>query len=166
METIKLRRCLIILFCLSFFGCTLRSVDTSESGSGKEGIPRILIAYQSTKFKRHLVSEIRTSLQEKPVYIKMMDVRSLRNESTQRYDAVVIISNCWAGRPDPRVEDFIIGVPEKHKIILLTTGDTDNWQPESAGVDAITSASKLSDSSRIAQIITDKVEHLIETKSM
>jgi hypothetical protein len=141
-------------------------VDTSETGGSYEGTPRILIATQHTKFKRTLVSEIRTSLQKKPCYIKIIDVKALRNESIQNYHAVVIINKCMAGRPDPRVEDYILDVPEKHKIIMLTTGIMDSWKPESQDVDAMTSASTLSESSRIAQIITGKVGHLIDSKSM
>ncbi|MBW2410385.1 MAG: hypothetical protein JRF72_11350 [Deltaproteobacteria bacterium] len=166
MKRRKLCRWLMVLFCLFFSGCTMKSVDTSESGGDEEGLPRILIACQKTKFKRYLVSEIRTTLQEKSVYIKIIDVKSLRNESTENYHAVVIINKCMAGRPDPRVEDFITAVPEKHKIILLTTGIMDSWKPESSEIDAMTSASSLSESTRIAQIITDKVEHLIDSKRM
>ena len=161
MESKRLCSCLMVLFCMFFLGCTLRSVDTSESGGDDKDIPRILIAYQKTKFKRHLVSDIRTSLQEKPIYIKMIDVKSLRNEFTGNYHAVIIINKCMAGRPDPRVEDFITAAPEKHKIILLTTGMMESWKPESSEIDAMTSASSLSESSRIARIITGKVEHLI-----
>ncbi len=166
MKRRKLCSCLMVLFGLFFLGCTMKSVDTSESGDDEEGLPRILIAYQKTKFKRNLVSEIRTSLQQNPVYIKIIDVKLLRNESTENYHAVVIINRCIAGRPDPRVEDFITAVPEKHKIILLTTGMMDNWKPESSEIDAMTSASSLSESTRIAQIITGKVEHLIDSKRM
>ena len=161
MESRRLCSYLMVLFCLFFLGCTLRSVDTSESGADEEGIPRVLIAYQKTKFKRHLVSDIRTSLQQKPIYLKMIDVKSLRNESTENYHAVIIINRCMAGRPDPRVEDFITAAPQKHKIILLTTGALASWKPDSSEIDAMTSASSLSESSRMARIITGKVEHLI-----
>ena len=159
-------RSLIGLFCLYFIGCTLKSVDTQETGSSDQGVPRILIASQQSKFKRALVAEIRTALQKKPCYIKIIDVKALRKESIQNYHAVVIINKCMAGRPDPRVEDYILGVPQKGKIILLTTGYMDAWMPQSPEVDAMTSASTLSESNRIAQMITGKVTDLIESKSM
>lgn len=161
-------RYLIGFFCLCFigFGCTLKSVDTRETGSSDQGAPRILIAYQQSKFKHALVADIRTALQKKQYYIKIIDVKALRNESVQNYHAVVIINKCMAGRPDPRVEDYILEVPQKDKIILLTTGYMDAWKPESPEVDAMTSASKLAESNRIAQIITGKVTYLIDSKKM
>ena len=159
-------RYLIGVFCICFIGCTLKSVDTEETGSSDQGVPRILIAYQHSKFKRTLVAEIRTALQKKQYYIKMIDVKALRNESVQNYHAVVIINTCMAGRPDPRVEDYIRQVPQKDKIILLTTGYMDDWKPEYLGVDAMTSASRLAESNRIAQIITGKVTDLVDAKRM
>ena len=160
------RKWWIGLLCLLCFGCTLKSVDTRETGSGDEGAPRILIASQQSKFKRALVAEIRTALQKKQYYIKIIDVKALRDESIHNYHAVVIINKCMAGRPDPRVEDYILEATQKHKIILLTTGVMEAWKPDSEKVDAMTAASKLSESNRIARIITGKVTHLIDSESM
>ena len=66
-----------------------------------------------------------------------------------------------AGRPDPRVESFIVDVQEKNKIVLLTTGVMESWKPDSSEIDAITSASTLSESSLIAQTIVGKVLDLV-----
>ena len=157
------RRWWIGLLCLLCFGCTLGSVDTRETGSGDEGAPRILIASQQSKFKRALVAEIRTALQKKQYYIKIIDVKALRDESIHNYHAVVIINKCMA---DPRVEDYILEATQKDKIILLTTGVMEAWKPDSDKVDAMTAASKLSESNRIARIITGKVTHLIDSQSL
>ena len=69
-----------------------------------------------------------------------------------------------AGRPDPRVESFIIEVQEKNKVVLLTTGLMDSWKPESPEIDAMTSASILSESSQIAQSIVGKVLGIIQVQ--
>ena len=120
----------------------------------------MLIASQKTKYKQTLVSEIRSSLEKNNYYIKIIDVRGLRNESARNYDTIVIINKCMAGRPDPRVEDFVEGVEQKNKIVLLTTGRLESWKPESPDIDAMTSASTMSDSNRIARVIVDKVRSL------
>jgi len=40
------------------------------------------------------------------------------------------------------------------------------WKPDSPEVDAMTAASKLSESNRIARIVTGKVTHLVDSQSM
>ena len=155
-----LSKCIISLLCLLFIGCTLKTVDTNETGNRKSGAAKVLIASQKTKFKRTLVSEIVSSLKDNNYYIKVIDVRGLRSESPQNYDTIVIINKCMAGRPDPRVEDFIEEVEQKNKIVLLTTGRLESWKPESPDIDAMTSASALSDYSRIAGVIVGKVKDL------
>ena len=160
MKFSMLSRCLISFSCLLVIGCTLKTVDTRETGSRNKGTAKVLIASQKTKFKRTLVSEIRSSLKDNNYYIKVIDIRGLRDESPQNYDTIVIINKCMAGRPDPRVEDFIEEVAQKNKIVLLTTGKLDSWKPESPDIDAMTSASTMSDSNRISRLIVDKVERL------
>lgn len=90
--------CCVCSMFLFILGCTLKTVDTSETGSRKVSAAKVLIASQQTKFKRSLVSEIRTSLQKNDYYIKIIDVRGLRDETTLNYDAVVILNKCMAGR--------------------------------------------------------------------
>jgi hypothetical protein len=156
----------MIVSTLSFIGCTLKTVDTSETGVEKDGISRILIATQKTKYKRVVVSEIKGALENNSFYIKVIDVKKLRNESTHQYNAIIIINRCIAGRPDPRVESFIVDVREKNKIVLLTTGIMDSWKPDSPEIDAMTSASKLDDSRQIAQTIVGKVLDIINKQKI
>jgi hypothetical protein len=83
---------------------------------------------------------------------------------TEEYNAVVILNRCMAGRPDPRVESFIDTTEQKDKVILLTTGQLDSWRPDSKEVDAMTSASIMSESAKIAQTIAGKVLMLLNTQ--
>ena len=121
--------CFMLFLCIALWGCTLKTVDTSETGMAKAYVPKVLIATQHTKFKRRVVSEIKDSLKNNSYYIKVIDVRKLKNESTANYNAVVIINRCMAGRPDPRVESFINDVQDKNKIVMLTTGRMESWKP-------------------------------------
>ena len=155
---------LAIVSCLIVVGCTLKTLETKESGIAGSIKPKVLIASQNTKFKAAVVSEIRDTLVKNSCYIKTIDVNKLRTESMDQYSAIVIINKCMAGRPDPRVESFIIDVRKKNKIVLLTTGIMDSWKPESPEIDAMTSASTLSESSRIAQTIVGKVLGIIQSQ--
>jgi hypothetical protein len=161
---IKFRDGLVFLFILSHVilgGCALKSVDTLETGEKYAPQCRLLIATQASKFKDAVVAELRNTLGKNACFIKVIDVKGLIDQSTDDYHAVVIISQCMAGRPDPRVEAFIDEVSQKNKVVLLTTGALASWKPDSSQVDAMTSASRLSESSAVAQSIVGKVLALI-----
>ena len=145
--------CLLIVLS----GCTMKAVDTADTGDSATAEKRVLIASQNSKFKRALVSEIKDTLQTNAYFIRVIDVKKLNAESVSDYNAIVVINRCMAGRPDPRVETFIDNAFPKHRIIVLTTGRLDSWKPEAKGVDAMTSASNLNESSIIAQRIVSRV---------
>jgi hypothetical protein len=105
---------------------------------------------------------MRDTLENNSSYLKVIDVKKLPQESIKDYHAVIILNQCMAGRPDPRVESFIDDAPQKEKIIVLTTGRLDSWKPESPRVDAITSASVMSRSTIIGQTLAGKALEIIK----
>ena len=161
-----IRRYGFFLFCLSFgfWGCASPSLTTVESGPAAASNRKVLLATQNSKFKRAVVSKIHDELNQNSVYLKIVDVKLLKNQSSAEFSAVVIINKCMAGRPDPRVESFIDSEPQKNKIIVLTTGILDSWKPDASGVDAMTSASVLDKSDQVAKIIVNRVLALINSK--
>jgi len=158
------RSCILMICFLTFFGCTLKTVDTIETGDKTALKSKVLIATQNSQFKGEVLSEIKKALGEDVSYIKVVDVKRLPNESVDQYSAVVILNSCMAGRPDPRVESFIDNIQDKNKLVVLTTGRLDSWKPESPEVDAITSASTMSETGVVARTIADKVMVIINSK--
>ena len=158
------RSCILIVCFLTFFGCTLKTVDTIETGDKTALKSKMLIATQNSQFKGEALSEIKKALGEDISYIKVVDVKRLPNESVDQYIAIVILNSCMAGRPDPRVESFIDDIPEKGKLVVLTTGRLDSWKPDSSEVDAITSASTMSKTDAVAREIADKVRVIINSQ--
>jgi hypothetical protein len=62
------------------------------------------------------------------------------------------------------VESFIDREAPKNKIIVLTTGVRDSWKPDAPGVDAMTSASVMDKSDKIARSIANRVLALVNSK--
>ncbi len=151
-----------LLLGLFFWSCASPPVETTESIPDADSQSRVLIATQRTKFKKEVVSEIRRALDRNSIYIKTVDLKNLRYQDTDAFSAIVIINRAMAGRPDPRVESYIDYEPQKNKIVILTTGMMDAWKPDTEGVDAITSASALNKSDKIAKIIVNKVLAIVE----
>jgi hypothetical protein len=155
-------RLLLIFLSLVLWGCASPPVETTQSGPVAVSKKRVLIATQNSKVKQAVVSEIRNALNNNSFYIKVVDIKNLRYQGTREFSAVVIINRALAGRPDPRVESYIDNEPQKNKIIILTTGILDAWKPDTEGVDAMTSASVISKSDKIAQKVVSKVLALVE----
>jgi hypothetical protein len=156
---------LLLVGAILLVACSLRSVETSESGGLTTSAARILIATENSKFKRAVVSDVRQGLKPENPYIKVIDVKALRGESTYDYDAVVIVNTCMAGRPDPRVEEFIENAAQKHKLVVLTTGMLDSWKPATKEVDAMTSASVMDQATEVARKIVGVVLVKLDGKS-
>ncbi len=152
----------LIFLSLVVWGCASAPVETTESSPAAVLEDKVLIATQNTKFKQEVVSEIRKALNQNSIYIKTVDLKNLRYQSTHDFSAVVIINRALAGRPDPRVESYIDNEPQINKIVILTTGILDAWKPDTGGVDAITSALTINKSNKIAKIIVNKVLAIVE----
>jgi hypothetical protein len=161
MKAKLLLRGLLPILSVLFFGCTMGTVDTMETGDRAIQQSWVLIATQKSDFKLAVIHEIRDTLENNSCYIKVVDVKRLPYETTDGYNAIIILNKCMAGRPDPRVETFIDNVPQKEKIILLTTGRLDSWKPDSSEVDAITSASVMTQSTIIGQSLAGKALEII-----
>jgi hypothetical protein len=164
MDVARIYRQFLIIISLVVWGCASPPVATVESGPAAASNKKVLLATQNSKFKRAVVSEIHDELNQNSVYLKIIDIRLLKNQSIAEFSAVVIINKCMAGRPDPRVESFIDSDAQKNKIIVLTTGSLDSWKPDASGVDAMTSASVLDKSDQVAKSIVNRVLALINSK--
>jgi hypothetical protein len=139
-------------------------VEPTEDGRRDARNGKVLIATQKSEFKRTVVSEIKDNLGDRVRYVRIVDVKWLPNETPEEFNAIVILNRCMAGRPDPRVEIFIDELPDKNKVIVLTTGRLDSWQPDSTEIDAMTSASTMSATSPVARSIADKVLNIIDSQ--
>jgi len=62
------------------------------------------------------------------------------------------------------VESFVDYFPDKKKMILLTTGRLDSWKPDSPQIDAMSSASTMSEATPLARSIAVKVLAVIKSQ--
>ena len=164
MDNTRICRQFLILISLMVWGCASQPVATVENGPVAASNLKVLVATQNSKFKQAVVSEIYDELKRNSIYLKIVDVKYLKSQSTGEFSAVVIISKSMAGRPDPRVESFIDSHPQKDKFIVLTTGLSDSWKPDVPGLDAISSASVMDKSDQVAKSIVDRVLARVNSK--
>lgn len=125
---------------------------------------KVLIAAQKSRFKEAVMLKVREVLQEDGYPVKTISLKELRAESADNYQAIVIVNTCWAWRLNGHVRRFLSEVHgnERKKIVLLTTAASGSWHPKLTDVDAITSASMMTEAGCIADNIINRVRILLE----
>ena len=116
------------------------------------GRPTILLASRDSEFKADLVKRISEAMAQDDVAVDIVGIEDLADIDTGQYAAAVAISTCMAWGVDPLVRDFIDSYPDKRRVLLVITSNSE-WLPkkEDTDVDAISSASELADSDIVAQ---------------
>jgi hypothetical protein len=67
------------------WGCASQPVATVESGPAAASNRKVLVATQSSKFKRALVFEIHDELNQNSIYLKIIDVTRLKNNRSRNF---------------------------------------------------------------------------------
>jgi hypothetical protein len=149
-----------VIVGLAFCGCAAKAVNTTEWGDLKAA-QRVLIATQKSEFKEAVVSRIVEDLEKDLFYVKVIDIKKLRQEPATDYDAVVVINTCKAWRLTGGASKFVKEFPDKDKVVLLTTAGGEDWKPKKVEVDAITSASKEQKADPVAEDIVARVRKIL-----
>jgi len=150
----------LVVVVLAFCGCAVRAVKTTEAGDPRAG-NKVLIATQRSEFKEAVVSRIVEDLREDLCYVKVIDLKALKDEPATLYDAVVVVNTCKAWRMTRGASRFVKDFEDKEKVVLLTTAGGGDWMPKSAGVDAVSSASKSQKVDPLADEIVGKVRKIL-----
>lgn len=116
---------------------TARSFEISPQGAHSS----LLIATQGSRYKEAVVAGIVSKLNNRPVHIKVIDVSGLPDIDENDWDAIVVMHNWENWKPQADAREFIQGVKDKEKLIVLSTSGAGDMKIE--GVDAITSASDM-----------------------
>ncbi len=142
---------------------TVRLGAIEEYGSATAST-QILIASESTRFKKQLVKELVSALDKRNTYLRVIDHRKkeLDQERASDYSAVVIINSGVNSQVRPWVSEWLRSANPRSNIILLTTYRDTGWEPKYPnGVDSITSPSKTNDAPNVARTIARRVEQIV-----
>ena len=151
----------LVAVALVAFGCAVRAIKTTETGDPRAH-NKVLIATQRSEFKEAVVSRIVEDLRKDLHYVKVIDLKVLKDEPAREYDAIVVVNTCKAWRMSRGASSFVKSFEEKEKVVLLTTAGGGDWMPKSVGVDAITSASKSQKVDPLADDIVGRVRRILE----
>lgn len=120
----------------------------------------VLIATQGSAYKDAIVAGLVADLRTRPVYIRVIDVSGLSEVREQDWDVIVVLHNWENWKPQPDAAAFINRVADKNKLIVVSTSGDGDMKIE--GVDAITSASRLSDVPAHLALIQKRINALLQ----
>ncbi|MCF4101126.1 hypothetical protein L1I30_05575 [Gillisia sp. M10.2A] len=153
----------VVFFMFLFFGIflvwytveySMEKAEEYEINSSK--LPnRILIATQGSEFKNALTIELVKKLKNDSVFIKVIDISSLKGTQPESYNAIVII-HTWENRKPPKAVADFVEIAETTKLVVVTTSGQGDSKMK--GIDAITGESRLED----APIVVEKIKLKLE----
>jgi hypothetical protein len=147
---------LLLLLSGSLAGYFLRH-GMSQAQAYEKGQPtlplHVLVATQGSAFKDELVSALVAQLEQRPAYVKVIDIGSLGGIHEADWQAIVIIHTWQFGKPPRIVSDFVARLADPGQVIDITTSGS--GREKLPGVDVISSASVIDDvPGMVAQIST------------
>jgi hypothetical protein len=118
-----------------------------------------LIATTNTDFKDAVIEKVSKTLAINDIYVKVIDLKTVDQEESEKFDAIMLVSTLRYGYIDGNVSAFLgeSNIEEKSKIIVLTTSGDPDWKAENMEVDAISSASRSNNISPIANQVVEKI---------
>jgi hypothetical protein len=144
---------IILATILCFLGCTVskKIIETGNNNSSR----KILIATENSEFKKEVVDRLIEKLGMQDYYFRIISLKQLEEVDRGQYGAILLVCKVTAGKIQARANTFINKELANPKLIIfLTSGSGDPLSEfntaDMSGVDAITSASRISEVEKLA----------------
>lgn len=122
---------------------------------------KILIGTQGSEYKDALVKKLTDVLKEREVYIKVIDDLILKQTNPDDWDVAILIHTTEMWKIAEGARDFLKRSKDLNKVILITTSGEGDWKQEEFEVEAITSASEMSDIDSIVEKTIKKTDKIL-----
>lgn len=147
----------------TWYWFTFKMVPAIEVSIGDKSAPNsLLIATQGSPYKNDLTESIVTFFSPQDIFIQVVDVSKLDEINTADWSAIFICHTWEMWQPPTAIEQFHQKHPELNNVVYLTTSGDGQYHVE--GVDAITSASLLTDVDGDADAVIARLEGILENQ--
>ena len=126
---------------------------------------KILIASQGSEFKTILLNQIIERIKNNDNYLYIVDCTKLDKESGAEWDAIVIIHSAQMHEMPGAAENFLDRGIDLAKVMLVSTSGAGDDKVEKYEVDAISTASRISVTSKIVDMLIPKIETRLLVKN-
>jgi hypothetical protein len=133
---------------------------------GEPNAPKkVLIASQGSDFKNKLLEDLIQQLKGENVYLSIIDCTSLKKDNSADWNAIVIIHTTKAHQMPKYVSTYLKRFSDLSRFVLVSTSGGGDEMVTEFEVDAICTASWLSDAEKIANRVASKVENILASNS-
>ncbi len=148
-----------ILIGLVWYVATHRMMVVPERMLGQDGAPaKVLIATQGSPYKDAVTRSIARDLTGRGVQVHLRDVTTLAEVDPDAWDAIVVMHTWEFWMPQRDAREFRLEHGRSENIIYLSTSSSGEERIE---VDAVSSASMLTDTVEVAQALLQRLSPLI-----
>jgi hypothetical protein len=126
---------------------------------------KVLIASQGSDFKNILLEELVQQLKSGNVYLSIIDCTSLKKENSTDWDVTVIIHTTKVHQMPKYVSSYLKRFSDLSSFVLVSTSGGGDEMVTEFEVDAICTASWLSDAETIADRVVSKVDGILVSNS-
>ena len=123
---------------------------------------KVLIATQGSEFKNNLLENILQKLDNDTIYLSVIDCTSLQKENASEWNAIIIIHTTKAHKIPRYVSRFLGSLQDFSNIVLISTSGGGDEVITEFEIDAISTASRMSDTRNIAAHAIAKVERILQ----
>lgn len=116
----------------------------------------LLIATQGSAFKDAVVAGVIERLSEQPMFIQVVDVTALADVDESQWDTIVVLHTIEYGKAPAPAQAFVNRAGKTGKVVVLSTSGAGDFKIE--GIDAISSASGMTDVPRQVDKILSRIE--------
>lgn len=151
-----MKKGLLVMFIVTI---VIAAAGAAEEFGNKDSAKRVLIAKEDTGYKKRLVRELVSRLEnEGDISITVIDHRKgeLSGVNPSDYNAVIITNSGAQAKVRPEVTVWLESNSNNDENIILHTTQITEWDPP-VEVDSITSASKNSNISQISDDIVRRI---------
>jgi len=153
-----MKKLLLLISLALVYGCAGSSELVYREIGDSSNNKKVLISIESSDYKNMLLEEILAGL-DNSIYIKIIDSKNIEKESTEDYNAVLIISVKRVFNISIKVRNFVKNAEEKDKIIIYFTEMGSSRIPKALEeVDAISSASEQWNIKQIKEYILQEIQ--------
>ncbi len=160
-----MRRLIRYFSVLAFAPALFAQEEASETAPGAVSrAPRVLLAYESTRFKDGLIEKMKALLEKENVAFDLVDHAEggLKSIDASEYRAIFITSSGVKSQIRPWIVEWIGKNDAYQGKMLLHVTQTRDWKPETP-VDAVTSASARKETDNLASDYTARLRKIYAT---
>ena len=150
----------VILVCIYIIMNWQKVIDPYFVGN-PDAPNKVLIASQGSEFKNRLLEELIQQLKNENIYLSIIDCTSLKEEDISGWNAVVIIHTTKAHKIPQYVKTYLNRFPSLSKVVLVSTSGGGDEVVTEYDIDAISTASRLEDTEKIANLTITKVKDIL-----